>query len=214
VEEKNFIMDITKFNKELGIKIAVAKRFENKGDIKAAIFKNMIINRTKGIFAHIKGLKAAQSKDDTYIEDLTSYEVETEVESKPEITQIDDTFTQDGQINDGAVINGEINGESEVIKDSEFKDLPKGFKEIKTSDNFTIITPHDEDFVKKQRAKVEESEMFKPKKQLPSEEDSKSKYRIDFEQPKDGKSLICFACGFDKNAPDDIVCKNCGTDLN
>jgi len=75
-------MDITQFNKELGKKIAIAKTYEIKDDIQAAIqqwveiaeialnfskspkidpiFKNMIIRRTKGILAHIKNLKESQ----------------------------------------------------------------------------------------------------------------------------------------------------------
>ena len=43
---------------------------------------------------------------------------------------------------------------------------------------------------------------------------SKLPETIDLKQPKDGKSLICFACGHDKNAPNAKVCKNCGTELN
>ena len=37
---------------------------------------------------------------------------------------------------------------------------------------------------------------------------------VDFEQSENGKNLICFACGYDKNALNDKICKNCGTELN
>ena len=229
-------MDITQFNKELGKKISIAKSYEIKGDIKAAIqqwveisemalnfsksskldvaFKNMIINRTKGIFAHIKNLKASQFKEEIYIEDLkTPIEVPKEEISSQRI-QNENYLDQEEEVNDTSAVNSTINSKHTVVEDSKFQDLPKGFKEIKTSEDFKIITPHDEDFVEKQRAKASESEMVKPKNQQISEEETKQVIRLDFEQPKNGKDLICFACGYDKNTLNDKVCKNCGTDLN
>ncbi len=225
-------MDITQFNKELGMKIAIAKRFEKKGDIKAAIqewidisemalnfskypkidvsFKNMIINRTKGIFIHIKELKAGQFKEEIYVDDLKYLEEEP----TPEISSKKILGEEGKQINQNSILKSTVNSESKIIEDSEFKELPKGFKEIQPSEDFTIITPHDEEFVKKQRAKAEESGIFKPSKQDPSDGVNKPADRIDFEQPKDSNNLICFACGYDKNALTDKVCKNCGTDLN
>ena len=229
-------MDVTQFNKELGKKISIAKSYEIKGDIKAAIqqwveisemalnfsksskldvaFKNMIINRTKGIFAHIKNLKASQFKEEIYIEDLkTPIEVPKEEISSQRI-QNENYLDQEEEVNDTSAVNSTINSKHTVVEDSKFQDLPKGFKEIKTSEDFKIITPHDEDFVEKQRAKASESEMVKPKNQQISEEETKQVIRLDFEQPKNGKDLICFACGYDKNTLNDKVCKNCGTDLN
>ncbi len=229
-------MDIPQFNKELGFKIAIAKRFEKKGDIKAAIqewieisemalnfskspkidvsFKNMIINRTKGIFTHIKNLKAGQLKEEIYKEDLQYLEEESKPEISSEKSLDEDMIKQEEQVKRDSVLNPPVNNESKIIEDSEFRDLPKGFKEIQPSEDFTIITPHDEEFVKKQRAKAEESVMIKPSKQDPSEGVNKPADRIEYEQPKDSKSLVCFACGYDKNALNDKVCKNCGTDLN
>ncbi len=229
-------MDITQFNKELGIKITIAQRFEKKGDIKAAIqewvdisemainfskspkidisFKNMIINRTKGIFTHIKKLKAGQLKEKIYRDDLQYLEEEPKPEISSEKILGEDMIRQEEQVKRDSVLNPSVINESKIIEDSEFRDLPKGFKEIQPSEDFTIITPHDEEFVKKQRAKAEESVMFKPSKQDPSDGVNKPADRIEFEQPKDSKSLICFACGYDKNALNDKVCKNCGTELN
>jgi len=229
-------MDITQFNKELGKKIAIAQRFEKKGDIQAAIqqwvdisemvlnfsksskidvaFKNMIINRTKGIFAHIKNLKASQFKEEIYIEDLESPIEVPEEEISAQLIQNENHPSQEEEANKISSINSTINSKHNIVDDSEFKNLPKGFKEIKTSEDFKIITPHDEDFVERQRAKASESEMFKPKNQQISEEDPKPVIRLDIEHPKNGKNLICFACGFDKNALNDKICKNCGTDLN
>ena len=229
-------MDITQFNKELGKRIAIAKTYEIKGDIQAAIqqwveisemtlnfskspkidpmFKNMIINRTKGIFLHIKELKAGQLKEEVYKDDLKYLEEEPKPEISPEMVLSEDTIRQEEHVNQDSDLNPPVNNESKIIEDSEFKELPKGFKEIQTSEDFTIITPHDEDFVKKQHVIAEKSEMFKPKKQGVSEGDTQLVTSTDFEQPKNGKNLICFACGYDKNALNDKVCKNCGTELN
>ncbi len=229
-------MEITQFNKELGKKIAIAQRFEKKGDIQAAIqqwvdisemainfsksskitvsFKNMIINRTKGIFVHIKNLKAHQFKEEIYTEDLETPKEGSEEEISPQIFQNEKSPSQEEELNKVSIINSTIDNQPDVIEDSDSNNLPKGFKEIQTSDEFTIITPHDDDFVKKQLAKAKEIEIFKPKKQEISEGDTQPVISIDFEQPINGKNLICFACGYDKNALNDKICKNCGTDLN
>lgn len=227
-------MDITQFNKELGKKIAIAQRFEKKGDIQAAIqqwvdisemalnfsksskidvaFKNMIINRTKGIFAHIKNLKASQFKEEIYMEDLETPKEVPKEEISAQLIQNENHLDQEEEVNEISVIDSTINSKHTIVEDSELKNLPKGFKEIKTSEDFKIITPHDEDFVEKQRVKSSESEMFKPKNQQASEEEPKQVVRLDFEQHKNGKNLICFACG-SPNDINDKVCKNCGTDL-
>ncbi|MFX1349727.1 MAG: hypothetical protein ACFE92_13750 [Promethearchaeota archaeon] len=236
VRKKKSIMDITQFNKELGVKIAIAKRFERKGDIKAAIqewveiselalnfsksskvdasFKNMIINRTKGIFNHIKELKAGQLKEEVYKDDLRYQEEEPKPEGSPEIILNKEKIMQNEETIQNNISNSTVNINSKIIEDSEFRNLPKGFKEIQPSEDFTIITPHDKDFVEKQRVKAEEIEMLKRKKQEPSEEVIEPIEGVEFELPKNGKNLICFACGYDKNALNDKVCKNCGTELD
>jgi len=229
-------MDITQFNKELATKIAIAKRFEKKGDIQAAIqewmeisemainfskspkldvsFKNMIITRTQGIFLHIKELKASRIHEEIYDYDLEYLEEEPESEISAESKITKDIFIQEEQANQKPVMDSTEIKKPKVIEDTEFKDIPKGFKEIRASEDFTIITPHDEEFVKKQRAIAEESDYFKSIEQITSEEGVEQSDRTDFEQPKEGKSLICFACGHDKNAPNAKVCENCGTKLN
>ena len=139
-------------------------------------------------------------------------QLESGISSEKKIVK--DISSKEEQVNQKTIMDSTEIKKTEVIKDSEFKDIPKGFKEIQASEEFTIITPHDENFVKKQRAITEESDYLKSLKQSPSEQDAEPTDRIDFEQPKDGKSLICFACGHDKNAPNAKVCKNCGTKLN
>ena len=75
-------MDITKFNKELKTRVSLARSYERRNEIDSAIklwleisemalkfsksrnidarYKNMLLNRTKGIIEHIKSLKAGQ----------------------------------------------------------------------------------------------------------------------------------------------------------
>ncbi|MFX1500837.1 MAG: hypothetical protein ACFFDH_07735 [Promethearchaeota archaeon] len=229
-------MDITEFNKELGKKIAIAQRFEKKGDIQAAIqewvdisqmalnfskspkistsFKNMIINRTKGIFAHIKNLKASQLKEKISTIDLGTSEEGLIEEIPLQISQNEKFRSQEQELDKHQVINAVSNNEPKIIEDSELKNLPKGFKEIKATEKFTIITPHDKDFVKKQYTKAKEINMLKPKKQEISDEDLRPTSNIDFGEIQSGKNLICFACGYDKNTLKDKKCNNCGTDLN
>ncbi|TKJ18310.1 MAG: hypothetical protein CEE43_18425 [Promethearchaeota archaeon Loki_b32] len=229
-------MDITNFNKELGKMIAIAKTYEIKGEIQAAIqqwikisemalnfskspkidplFKNMIINRTKGIFAHIKNLKENQIKEEIYIQNSQVPQEVSDTEVLPEIAQTEEPHLHEEKIDEISAIKSTNKSQLSIVEDSELKNLTKGFKEIETSDEFTIITPHDEDFVKKQHAKASEKGFFKPGKQKASEEDPKPVTRVDFEQPKNGNNLICFACGYDKNTIKDKVCKNCGIELN
>ncbi|MFX1363555.1 MAG: hypothetical protein ACFFCE_11090 [Promethearchaeota archaeon] len=228
-------MDITQFNKELGKKIVIAQRFEKKGDIQAAIqewvdisqmalnfskspkisasFKNMIINRTKGIFAHIKNLKASQFKEEISMVDLQPSEEVIVEKIHPQISQKEKFPSQEKEIDNHQVINSTNNSKPNIIEDSNLKNLPKGFKEIETTKEFKIITPHDEDFIKKQHAKAKEVDMFKTKKLEISDETPQPTNNIDFGVLQSGKNLICFACGYDKNTLKDKKCKNCGTDL-
>lgn len=218
-------MDIRRFNKELTVKITTAKRYERNGDIKSAItlwleisemtirlsknpkldasFRNMLMNRVKGIFEHIKILKSGRIK-----EEIIQGEHLTEV-----IRDESEDF-QEQEDNEIIASSSNINNSQEIIEGSDFKNLPKGFKEIKTSEDYEIITPHDKDFVKNQLDKALDNDYLNPKKQEGSEESSKQQDRINFEQRKDSKYKICFACGYDKNLFLDKICRNCGTSLS
>lgn len=223
-------MDITQFNKELAIRIAIAKRYEKNGDFKSAIklwleisemtirlsknqkldasFRNMLMNRTRGIFEHIKELKSNQFKEEIYAENIASLQNTGQEIVSSELIQDEYEDLQEEENSETTVSTVKI------IKDSDLKILPKGFKEIETSEDFEIITPHDKDFVKKQLDKALDSDYFKAKKQDSPEEFPKSQDRLNFDQPKGGKDKICFACGYDKNISTDKICKNCGINLD
>lgn len=224
-------MDITQFNKELAIRITTAKRYEKNGDIKLAIklwleisemtislsknqkldatFKNMLMNRTKGIFEHVRNLKSDHLKEELYYEGSEPSEIEESIE--PIQSESEDQYIEE---NDQETISSSNSGRTmKVIENSDLKNLPKGFEEIETSEDFEIITPHDKDFVKKQLDEALNSKFYEKHVQGDSEEDSLPQKRVDFEQPKDGNYKICFACGYDKLSVKDKVCKNCGTNL-
>jgi len=222
-------MDITQFNKELATRIATAKRYEKNGDFKSAIklwlevsemtirlsknlkldasFRNMLMNRTKGIFEHIKSLKSEQFKEKMYIEKTVSPQHTAQEVVSSDLIQ--DEYEDLQEVDNSETTVSKV----KLIEDSDLKILPKGFKEIETSEDFEIITPHDKDFVKKQLDKALDSD-FKSKSQERTKEFLKPQDRLDFEQPKGGKNKICFACGYDKNLSTDKICKNCGTNLN
>ncbi len=229
-------MDITQFNKELANRIATAKRYEKSGDVKLAIklwleisemtislsknpkldasFRNMLMNRTKGIFEHIRILKSDQLEEELYFD---SSEQSPEVSEREPLSETFHSKSEDHDVEEGdqAKDSSSNSGSSmKIIEDSDLKDLPKGFKEIETSEDFEILTPHDKDFVTKQIDKALNSDFYKKHVQEDPEEGSTKQDQVEFEQSKDGKNKICFACGYDKLSVKDKVCTNCGTKLD
>ncbi|MFW9780707.1 MAG: hypothetical protein ACFFFB_00285 [Candidatus Heimdallarchaeota archaeon] len=215
-------MDITKFNSELQAKVAMALSFEKRNEIDTAIklwveisemaikfsktrnieasFKNMLLNRTRGIIEHIKSLKAEQIEKDLFDEEV--FIPEEDIQDSPQLEEEEKLKTQ---INKVSQQKTEINSDIEIVEDSEFKNLPKGFKEIKTSKDFKIITPHDENFVEKH--------LSQEKGSVHAQNSQPNQERFNFQKPEDRDFLICFACGYEnhKNAK---VCKGCGVKLN
>ncbi|MBY8984815.1 MAG: hypothetical protein KGD65_07100 [Candidatus Lokiarchaeota archaeon] len=221
-------MDITKFNQELKTKVALANSYEKRKEIDSAIklwleisemtikyskskginasFKIMLINRTKGIFEHIKNLKAGQVEKDLFEEDVYIPEEEIQEEKAFEITEKEKIIPEKKETKEIRPFKPVEEKEIKTVEESNFKNIPKGFKEIQTSNDFKIITPHDEDYVKKHIS--QETNPSEKQNSLPKQE------RIDFEQLEDSEYLICFACGYDKNMKDAKTCKSCGTTLN
>ncbi len=230
-------MDITKFNKNLAEKVAKANAYEKNNRIQDAIdswveisemalnasktpnldfsYRSMIIKKAQQIIEHIKELKVKIQKsiepsslliDDAFDEELfhendSSEEIiYEEMEHKPPKT----TSTSK------EIINKEIpkkDNETKIVDNSEFKNLPKGFKEIETSEDFEIVTPHDKDYVEKIIKQDIDMSIFKHDKQ-----NSHPQKHIELEQPKDDKKIVCFACG--TISPSNTkICPNCGTEL-
>ncbi|MFX1407064.1 MAG: hypothetical protein ACFFBW_08920 [Promethearchaeota archaeon] len=212
-------MDIAKFNKELSYRVAKANGFEKNNKIPEAIsewvaisemvlaatkdpklefsFRSMLIERTKGIINHIKNLK-----------------LKIEVPKIQEISEREDYLEEEDLLEsketpiDKSVLVEEKSLNKQEIKaidKSEFKNLPKGFKEIKPSDEFEIITPHDKDYVKKLISKDVDMSIFK-------HEDQNINPKLELNQPSNGKTIFCFACGEELPILTKI-CPKCGTTL-
>jgi len=226
-------MDITKFNKELGTKIALAKKLEKNNRIEAAIdlwveisemilnfsksknldvsFRHMLISRTKGILDHIKNLKSGQ----------IDKEIEQEIiqvnNGKLQLESSSTEAMQEFEIQEGNSNEAEprvIDETASVFEKTDLRNLPNGFKEIRVSEDFKIITPHDEDFVKKQLSHEVNMDAFKGKKEEKQHSDSMApRERFDFEEPENKESLICFACGTEMPT-NKKVCPNCGTSID
>lgn len=225
-------MDIAKFNKELGNKIAIAKSLEKSNEITAAIklwveisemtlqfsksrnldfsFKNMLIKKTEGIVQHIKNLKSGK-----VIEDISVEKMEPLVENTPDQEVIDSTGSEESYSEDDIADEKEATKDIEppdvkFIHDSEFKNLPKGFKEIQPKNDFQIITPHDKNYVEKISKKDIDISIFKPKQNENSQ--TQNQDDIELEQPKNSNKIICFACGAELSTKTKI-CPDCGTTL-
>ncbi len=242
-------MDITKFNQKLGNRITKAVIFEKNRNFKEAInlwleisemtltaskspgldvkFRNMLINKTEQIITHIKELKSSEAfeKGETIFKGRPpsaafqeQYKEEIkddnrEISQKMEKASISNNFQKIEKTTIGTIPN--------IIENSKFKNIPEGFKEIKTSEEFKIITPHDTSYVKKRIEQANKMELFENQTESNQKDINKSLNKVDSEQSikieldnisKEG-NIICFACGYDKNFKNADKCKNCGTNL-
>jgi len=220
-------MDISKFNKELGYRVAKAQGFEKNNKIKEAIkewlgiselvlkvtktpnlnfsYKSMLIEKMTQIMKHVKMLKAQ-----IYVPKTEPIKLEEEVPSEdliPLTREEKEKYLLDPSLS----IKKPKTEKPKVIDESEFKNIPKGFKEIEAPKDFKIITPHDEDFIKNILKTDVDTSALKHEDQ-----DSTSQKLVDsktlFELSKDGNSEFCFACGAELS-PNQKKCSSCGTKL-
>jgi ribosomal protein L40E len=245
-------MDISKFNKTLAEKVARANRYEKQNDLQNAIkawveisemalkatkaphidssYRNMLIKKTQQIINHIKSLKLKLTepartekvvKESTpkerIVENLEPVETTEEVETQPQET---------GDLNaaDADRIKSETKalGEIKIIENSDFKNMPQGFKEIKPPEKFKTITPYDENQIKKRLSQEPDMDIFQQQKSEESKSSEESSHdktgppvptRIELAQSKDGSKTNCFACGAEL-PPNSKTCPICGTNLN
>jgi len=226
-------MDIAKFNKELGYRVAKATGFENNNKINEAIdewveisemvirasktsnlefsYRTMLIEKIKQIIEHIKSLKLKLAKE-------IKMEIIEEFTDGLEVGEVSDNSVENGidstEFGIASPTKEEVEKEAafpkkepDVIEDSKFKNLPKGFKEIKPSEDFEIITPHDGDYVKRilSEDKTDISVSKNPR------EGNKSKDSISGKLVAQNKGK-CFACG-ERVKTGTKICPHCGTIL-
>jgi len=226
-------MDITKFNKNLAEKVVKANAYEKNNRIQDAIdswveisevalnasktpnldfsYRSMIIKKAQQIIEHIKELKAkiqtGIEPSSLLIDDAFDEELFDESDPFEEI----EAKSPKATITSREINNNDIpkkDNEFTFVEESDFKNLPKGFKEIEASKDFEIVTPHDKDYVEKIIKQDIDMSIFKHDKQ-----NSQPQKHIELEQPKDDKKIVCFACG--TISPSNTkICPNCGTELN
>jgi len=230
-------MDITKFNKNLAEKVAKANAYEKNNRIQDAIdtwveisemalnasktpnldfsYRSMIIKKAQQIIEHIKELKAKIKKSiepsTSLIDDAFDEELFQESDSSEEIIYEETEQKSPKAASTSKEINNndipKKDNETKFVEDSDFKNLPKGFKEIEASEDFEIVTPHDKDYIEKIIKQDIDMSIFKHGKQNPQPQQ-----HIELEQPKDDKEIVCFACG--TISPSNTkICPNCGTEL-
>ncbi len=226
-------MDIAKFNKELGYRVAKATGFENNNKISEAIdewveisemvirasktpnlefsYRGMLIEKTKQIIEHIKSLKIklAGERKMKIVEKFTDIQEKIEVSDNSVEKGINSSeFEIASSPKEDAEEKSEFpEKEAKVIEDSNFKNLPKGFKEIKASEDFEIITPHDKNYIK--RILSEDKKGISPFKSLKEGNESKDSISGKFIDQNKGN---CFACG-EKIKVGTKICPHCGTFL-
>ncbi|MFW9950095.1 MAG: hypothetical protein ACFFKA_08220 [Candidatus Thorarchaeota archaeon] len=219
-------MDIAKFNKELSYKVAKANGLEKNNKLKEAIiiwveisemalkmskspnldfsYRSMLMEKTEQIITHIKDLKLRLSGRKEIKPSLkTTISSKREyIDEEEEISKVE-SFTPKNSL---TKLNDK-GKEGNIIETSDIKNLPIGFKEIKASQDFNIITPHDENYVKEMLNKEVDMNIFSYNK--PKEKPSS---RIEFESPEDKSKMICFACGTEIPS-NSLKCPTCGAEL-
>lgn len=232
-------MDISKFNQELGYKVAKATGFEKHQRLKEAVqewieitemvikisklpkldfsFRSMLIEKIEQIINHIKELKQRSSTPlqteprKSAIKPLPRT-IEKKVDIRPKKEKAENKEKSFPSIQEQKHPDVSVNKDEDLkIIESDIKNLPKGFKEIETSDDFTIITPHDQEYVEKILNQDIDMSVFKhPDINLESNtEESMSKDK----SYVDPNKLICFACGAELPLGTKI-CPDCGTKLS
>lgn len=230
-------MDIAKFNQELSYKVAKAnglekhKRYQEAIDLWLDIsemalnasktpkievyYKSMLIEKTKQIINHIKDLKAklyAQKgriqpfKQDIISQTKTTESNAREVRSEDEVEQFRSESVESSEFSNESEIPEDMD-EVKIIEGSDIKNLPIGFKEIEASKDFTIVTPHDKDHVKKMLSHDHDLSVF-----THNDKEMGASNNKELVQPSDKTKMICFACGSEIPA-NSKVCPTCGTNL-
>ena len=230
-------MDIAKFNQDLSYKITKANGLEKHKRIQEAVdlwleicdmtlrvsktpnlefsYKSMLIDKTKQMIEHIKNLKqklisqrrVAQRTEQKPIPQSIDSEIKTEsTQSETKVESVPNSILENSNESETNITQDDIK-EVKAVKDNDIKNLPIGFKEIKTTEEFKIITPHDKDYVKKRLNEDHNLDISKKE-----EKDLPLPKRIEPDPPSDKSNIICFACGSEISSKSK-KCPTCGTEL-
>lgn len=230
-------MDIAKFNQELSYKVSKANGLEKHKKYQEAIdlwldisemalnvsktpniefyYKSMLIEKTKQIIKHIKDLKSKlygqKGREQISRQDIIPQSklseikpgeafIDDKIEPAPPETHESSTFSNDIKT------PNEINP-AKIIENNDIENLPIGFKEIETSEDFTIITPHDKDHVEKMLRQDHDMSIF-----TDDDKEVKAQSKNEPEPSLDKTKIICFACGSEIPS-NSKICPNCKTEI-
>ncbi|MHA2288385.1 MAG: zinc ribbon domain-containing protein [Promethearchaeota archaeon] len=225
-------MDIAKFNQELSYKVAKAnglekhKRFQEAIDLWLEIsemalnaskapkievyYKSMLIEKTKQIINHIKDLKSKiygqKEREKISRREIVHSQKQSEVEPEKESDQSHSDLSISSPSSNEIESQDDIE-EVKIVEDSDIKNLPIGFKEIETTEDFKIITPHDQEYVKKILSQDHDMSVF-----THDDKEVKTQVRPEPDPSSDKTKVICFACGSEIPA-NSKSCPTCGTSL-
>jgi len=230
-------MDIAKFNQELSYKINKANGLEKHNKVQEAVdlwleicdmtlrvsktpnlefsYKSMLIDKTKQMISHIKKLKqklisqrsVAQHTEQKPIRQSIDSEIKTEsTQNEAILKPASNSVSKNSNESETFSMQDDIK-EVKVVEDSDIINLPIGFEEIETTEEFKIITPHDKDHLKKIQEQDHSLDFSKKK-----ENDLPLTKRIEPDPPIDQSNIICFACGSEVSSKS-LKCPTCGTEL-
>jgi ribosomal protein L40E len=205
-------------------------------------YRRMLMNRTEGILQHIKELKDIKNQpkqrkvrtekpeidaetrekmDQALSESLPKTPKKIPQESSEQGSQESHNTKREKQEQHDQMTmkkpkkpKKQDNSNKNNSWDSQFKDMPEGFRELKTSENFDVLTPFDEESVKKRLSDNVDMSTFKPEMSGEKNKGNSSENNEDIKLEKkdqDG-NVICFACG-QANPPNVKKCRTCGTEL-
>ncbi|TFG05418.1 MAG: zinc ribbon domain-containing protein [Promethearchaeota archaeon] len=223
-------MNIAKFNKLLGEKIAKAKSFERNDEIERAIetwievsdltlkaskqpdldfkYKHMLINKTEDIINHVKDLKSKGLIEPIFEETLEPQKDSAEkdehaIVNEPEDLELKNEDRKETNTQIDEKNNEALHSNPESIENN-VKDTASNLKEIQAPKTFKIITPHDSDYVEKMKKLAQQKDTSIYQK--------KNKPGIDGRKEDLTDKLVCFECG--SILPIDTkICPNCGAKL-
>jgi len=223
-------MDIAKFNQELSYKINKANGLEKHDKVQKAVdlwleicdmtlrvsktpnlefsYKSMLIDKTKQMINHIKNLKQKLISQRRVLQRTEQKPIHQSIDSeiKTEPTQSESNSVSENSHESETIITSDDIKEVKTVENSDIKNLPIGFTEIETTEEFKIITPHDKNHIKKIQEDHSLDFSKKEKKDLPLPK------RIEPDPPINASNIICFACGSEISSKSK-KCPTCGTDL-
>lgn len=230
-------MDIAKFNQELSYKINKANGLEKHNKVQEAVdlwleicdmtlrvsktpnlefsYKSMLIDKTKQMINHIKNLKqklisqrrVVQRTEQEFIHQSTDSEMKPEPTQNEVILKPASNSVSENSNESETFITQNDTKEVKVVETSDIENLPIGFKEIETTEDFKIITPHDKDHIEKIQKEDHSLDFSKQEKN-----DLPLPKRIEPDPPIKKSNIICFACGSEISSKSK-KCPTCGTDL-